>query len=293
MIDELHTGGPIGYTHLNLSISEKDNSCEMNLDWSFPVGKGLTTDINSGLLRPFKSILTLGTIPGKTIFVLYEEDGKYYVLGSLSKTNDHIIFFPGGNNLKVIRANDNVPHDSMHIDHFTLDKSLRTWHVTFVEKQTQNLRLPRNRTLRVQDGLFLWFVLQANSIYDFEKMPKQLHTTLTHAKSEIVRRSKEIHNARKDVEFRACHVDDSLPEPHVINFEFFVSTVGLPKLGNVKIFYNTPSNTKYDPRGRIPNRVHDITFPKFSEIVSIRVSKFPGTHYAPWNYNPGHVFTLD
>ncbi len=292
MTDGLHTGGPIGYAHLNILMSEQGINYVMNLDWKFPVGNGITTDINSGLLRPFKSIFTSGHPPGKTIFLLYENDGSYYVLGSLSRTNQHVIFFPGGNNLEMLnRDGIQVIENSVHIDHFTLDKSFRTWHVTFIEKATKNIRIPQNRTLKINDDLFLWFVVQANSLDSFEKMPKKLQTQLIQTKSEVTRRARGIDNARKDVEFRACQVNDSIPEPHVINFEFFISLNGPPKTDNIKIFYNTPSDLEYDNRGRIPNRVHDVKFPGFSETVSIRVSKFPGSNNAPWNYNSGHVFT--
>lgn len=57
MTEGLHSGGPIGFSSLNISMSEQGNNYLMDLDWEFPVGAGITTDINSGLLRPFKSIL--------------------------------------------------------------------------------------------------------------------------------------------------------------------------------------------------------------------------------------------
>lgn len=157
MTDGIHSGGPIGYSFLSILKSEQGNDCVMDLDWQFPVGDGITTDVNSGLLRPFKSIFTSGKPPGKTAFLTYQDDGNHYVLGSLSKTKQYIIFFPGGNNLEMIHHNgEKISDTSMHIDHFTLDQSILTWHVTLEEKATKNIKIPRNRTLKINVNLFSW-----------------------------------------------------------------------------------------------------------------------------------------
>jgi len=292
MDNTIHSGGPVGFSAMSIVMKKKGNDYELNLDWKFPVGEGISNNLNSGLLRPFKSLFTTGQPPGKTVFVMYEEDDHYYVLGSLAKTKQFVIFFPGGTDLELVHHDgESASATPIHIDHFTLEKSFRTWHVTLVEKATQNTRLPRNRTLKVQDGLFLWFVLQASSLDSFEKMPKRLQAQLTHKQTEVKRRSKAIDEARKDVNFQICKVEhEVLPEPHVINFEFFLSLNGKPVLNDVKIFHNKPNNPMDDHRAFIPTRMHDIRFPGFSELVCIRVSKFPGTHNIPWNYNSGHIF---
>lgn len=291
MDSSIHSGGPIGYSSMSILMKEHGDNYELNLDWRFPVGEGISNNLNSGLLHPFKSLFTTGKPPGKTVFVMYEEDNHYYVLGSLVKTKQNLIFFPGGEDLELLHHEGKPMSTSMHIDHFTLDKSFRTWHVTFTEKANQNTRLARNQTLRLDDNLFLWFVLQANSLNSFEKMPRTLQAKLTHKKTEVKRRSKAIEEARKGVKYQICKVEhDVLPDPHVINFEFFLSLDGKPALSDVKIFHNKPNNPIDDHRPFIPTRTHEIKFPDFSELVSIRVSKFPGTHTIPWNYNSGHIF---
>ena len=253
-----HSGGIIGIANLAMEIERNGDDSRLNLDYEFPCGVGITTNPESGLLRPFRYILTTGKPLGKIVYLFYREGSEYYVLGTLAKTK-RLLFFPGGDSGQMV---DLQFAKTIHIDHFTLEPNCNQWHVTFKEKPS-GIRDSSKKTWRINDNLILWFVIQARSINDFERMPSRIQTSLIHKESEIERRSREILLARDGAEFRICEVNDHLQKPYVINFEFFVSRTNKIDFANIPIYYNKPDNKLPDARSLIPNRVHALILPQF------------------------------
>lgn len=286
-----HSGGITGAAHLNIKIISKGSDSTLVIDWQLPVGSGTTTNPESGLIRPFRSILSNGKPVGKIVFLFYEDKGRHYVLGTLCRTEKRILFFPSGDSGRLLSEKGTPINTPVHIDHFTLEESYRNWHITLKEKATQGAKLQTKSTLEVYPNLFLWFVIQANSVNNFEKAPSKLHIELDHKTSELRRRGKNIKESREDAIFQSCLVNDDIKEPHVINFEFFINLNGPIPFGKIPIYRNLIDNPLPDSRRQIPNRVHSVKIPTSNEIVEIRVSKFAGSLSAPWNYSSGHDFS--
>ena len=107
----------------------------MRLDWELPLGHGNTDNIESGLLRPFRSILEDGKPIGQINYFFYEEEGKQYVLGTFCKSQKKILFFPGGYDFQIIKSSNSLSKlKSKEIDHFTLDENFETWHISLKKK---------------------------------------------------------------------------------------------------------------------------------------------------------------
>jgi len=85
-------------------------------------------------------------------------------------------------------------------------------------------------------------------------------------------------------------MNEKIEEPHVINFEFFISLNGKPDLRKIPIYFNKMDNQLPNKTSVLPNRIHDILIPDYKPNISIRVTKLRGSHNAPWSYNPGSVF---
>jgi len=271
-------------------VKTKSANATLALTMDFDIGEGISTNIESGLLRPFKYILFDGKPIGKITFVFYEDEEKYYVVGTLCKSEKKLIFFPGGDKRELILNKNNLHLGDAHIDHFTLDENFNTWHITLKEKKTKKKKIPQYRTWRINDNLILWFVLQARSVNDFEKMPKQIKVSIEHTNSDIDRISKEIINARDGSIFQITKVNNEIEKPHIINFEFFISQERKVILDSIPIYFNTPQKLLLEKVEQLPSRTHHVKIPNFESTIVIRVTKIPGIHDHPWNFNPGSTF---
>jgi len=262
----------------------------MQLDLELPFGCGITDNTESGLLKPFRSILDDGKPIGKITYFFYEEEGKQYVLGTFCKSQK-IIFFPGGYNFQIIEShNKSSKLKSKEIDHFTLDTNFETWHISFKKKKETNSKLPHKKTLKMQDGRILWFVMQSNSVKDFEEAPHKIKTILFHKKSELQRRAKEIMNSREHSEFKICKPLNGIEKPCVINFEFYINEKGKMNFAGFPVYCAKLDNVLQDKREVIPNVVYQVKIPKSNITCGVRVSQLPGSNKAAWNIVPGAYF---
>jgi len=285
-----HIGGYVGTANIKIDFVKVNEKFGIQLDWDLPLGQGVTDNIESGLLRPFRFILDDGKPIGKISYFFYEEEHKQYVLGTFCKSQK-IIFFPGGYNFQIMESS-NVSDKlaSKEIDHFTLDTNLETWHISLKKKKQTKSKLPKKRTLKMKDGRILWFVMQANSVKDFEEAPKKIKTILFHKTSELQRRSKEIMNSRENSEFKICNPQNGLEKPCVTNFEFYVNETGKMSFIGFPVYRHKLDNPTQDTREVIPNVVYQVKLPKSNITCGVRISQFPGSNKAPWNLVPGAYF---
>lgn len=283
-----HSGGTVGKALFGFNIQDDEQNSKLVIKWHFPHGKGKSTNKESGLLRNLRYILDSGKPLGNFVYTFYEENNEHYILGTLCKSEKKLIFFPGGDSGEII------PKEGIkttgHIDHFTLDENLETWHITLKEKAKDGTQIPKHRTWKINDNVILWFVIQANSVSNFERAPEELHTEITHTNSEARRRAIAIYNAREGSKFRICSMNKKIEEPYVINFEFFISLNGKPDLREIPLYFNKMDNQLSNKTSALPYRTHDISIPDYEPIISIRVTKIRGSHNAPWSYAPGSVF---
>jgi len=291
MNSDSHIGGYVGTAIIKIDFIEVGKKYGIQLDWELPLGHGITDNIESGLLKPFRSILHDGKPIGQITYFFYEEEGKQYVLGTFCKSQKKILFFPGGYNFQIIESSDSSSKlKSKEIDHFTLDENFETWHISFKKKKETNSKLPHKKTWKMQDGRILWFVMQANSVKDFEQAPHKIKTILFHKESELKRRAKEIMNSREDSEFKICKPRNGIEKPCVINFEFYVNEKGKMNFNGFLVYHDKLDNTLQDKRDVIPNVVYQVKIPKSNITCGVRISQFPGSNKSPWNIIPGAYF---
>jgi len=291
MNSDSHIGGYVGTAIIKIDFVKVGQKHGMRLDWELPLGHGNTDNIESGLLRPFRSILEDGKPIGQIVYFFYEEEGKQYVLGTFCKSQKKILFFPGGYNFQLIGSSNSLSKlKSKEIDHFTLDEKFETWHITFKKKKATKSQLPRKKTWKMQDGRILWFVMQANSVKDFEKAPHKIKTILFHKESELERRAEEIMKSREGSEFKICTPRNGLGRPNVINFEFYLSEKGKMNFSGFLVHHAKLDSPLQDMRGVIPNMIYQVKIPKSNITCGVRVSQFPGSNKSPWNLIPGAYF---
>lgn len=218
------SGGAIGDAYIKLldpKIDTKGNPY-IPLYYHFPVGIGNSINEYSALVKPFRKLIEEGKPIGKTAFVFYREDNAYFVLGAFAFTN-RTIFFPGLTFSRVIHAPDNrdLTGELHNIEHFTLEHNLTDWHIKLIQSEA---RYPTQKTRKVNDNVFLWFVMGIPEVNKLEPMPKtQEYQLKAPHKVDLERRKKVMLESVKGSIFPVAGINDNPISPYFINFEFFVS----------------------------------------------------------------------
>lgn len=252
--------------------------------YTFPMGNGGSANENSALVKPFRKIIRDGKPIGRINYVFYQENQDYRILGSFAYGGKRMTFFPAMIDTRMTRtpSGQEVLKEGIlqHMDHITLDESLRTWHMTLLEKQTRGDRYQRMNSLRVKEDMFLWFVMGVQDASKLEEAPRTQEIRLPWPHfNELQRRHKLLMDARGDSEFVITRVDDEPPEaPYFLNFEFFVSTRKERDYEPPLLVYNAGVLSELkDKRTQILTRAHHIKLTNFSGSIWIRVSKITGT----------------
>ncbi|MEX0763993.1 MAG: hypothetical protein WD033_02340 [Nitrosopumilaceae archaeon] len=287
------TGGPVGLAQFSTFKIDTTPGNALVIEYDFPWGRGDSSNKDSALVRPFRKILRDGKDPGKINYLFHTDNDKYYVLGSFAYTNNHIIFFPAFVDRTIVNFYETQFIEQgiqLHVDHFTLENNLRTWHVTFDEKQEQKTRVRKLNTKNIDEYNFLWFILRIKSLSAIEFAPQRQIMLLESTKSEVIRRAPIINKARENAVFQATKLDDNLTEEYFWQFEFFVNTTqdrkNIPKVP-VTVQGNIDADIK-DARKQAHIRIHQVFLDGFNGCIIIRVSKIIGTIKTPIQFISGH-----
>jgi hypothetical protein len=281
-------GEELGNASLIPLAPQKDEAGDsyLPLIYDFPLGKNISVDDNSALVRPFRRVLEKGKPIGTINYVFYQENNDYFILGSFVYSDrQRIIFFPGilDRRMTISPEGDEVLGKGIlrHIDHLSLESSLRTCHLTLLEKETLHAKYNKFNTKWLQDDMFYWFSMSIQDAWKLEPAPMTQEIRLKwHNFSDLKRRYSIIMNSRGDSIFNITRVDDHPQEQFIINFEFFVSRRQsreyIPQSG----IYHTglvPTVKMKDQRKEIMSRFHHILLKKFRGSLWIRVSKITGS----------------
>ena len=224
-------GGTTGYATMEQLPATYDKSGKP-IAWflcTYPLGKGISSNNDSALARPYHKILTKGAPMGTVAPIFYKEDENYFVLGTFVQSDKKkILFFPGLIHRRVtispkgeVLLRNGILH---HVDHYTLEPDLRTFHITLEEKETKKIRYEKRNTKRVKDDMIFWFAISIQRANRLEAAPKAQEIELVcYNKKDYTRRSQIIMNSRGGSTFNVVEVKDDSSEPYFVNFEFFVS----------------------------------------------------------------------
>jgi hypothetical protein len=220
------SGGPLGNAQIILMDPQIDANGQpyIPLYYDFPFGTGNSINEYSALVKPFRKLLEEGKPIGKTAFLFYREDNSYFVLGSFAFTN-RTIFFPGLNFSRIIHTPDGrdlTPnHTANNITHFTLESNFIDWHIKPVQKE---IRYPSQKTRRVNDDVFLWFVMGIPDVTKLESMPKtQEYLLKAPHQGDLERRQKIMLESVDGSIFPVTEMTHNPIASYFLNFEFFVS----------------------------------------------------------------------
>ena len=286
------SGGPVGNCYIIPLDTRKNQNGEYYLPiyYYFTLGEGNSITENSALVKPFKKIMD-GSPINSVAFVFYKEKNQHYVFGSFSN-HRKIIFFPGLTFSRVIRSPDgrDIPHSEIHnIDHFTLEENLRKWHVT-LKQRNEGVKYSRQRTRKVNNEAYLWFVMALRDVTKFEPMPRTQEYILKGTQSDLIRRQKLMLESRENIEFPIMETNYEPSPPFFLNIEVYVS--------NKKIDDNLPPEIITMPapisileqQEQLRSRSLDLVL-KNSTYLSIRISKIRGdiiydaVYFAGGRYN--------
>lgn len=277
--EELNNILGVSTFHINSLTEIENNSWKLDVDYIFPYGHDESTNQESVLVKPFRSLLTEGKLIGKLKYIFYKEGNTFFTLGTFVKSKKYLLFFPGLVTTKLTKSPaDGEFNDIMHIDHFSLEPNLRKWHITMKEKRTEGKRVKSKNTKRVSDTLFLWFVLGVKSIDKLEKTPKKQKIVLQSPNFlDLKRRHKEMINSRKNSIFHITELDYDINKNYYLNYEFFVSKEKLIDYPTIETIYTAKhlSSNKELPHVE-KSRAHILSINDFSGSVYVRITKNPG-----------------
>lgn len=120
--------------------------------------------------RAMKKLVEEG-FPQEAFFVLtLKTDAELFYLGSICLSRDEkIIFFPGVKH-NTIEKEFTGTYMGKQIDHLTLERNLKRWHVTLAGKDYIK---PNPRTRPIGDGLLYWFSFNFKTLTSLPQFLKQ------------------------------------------------------------------------------------------------------------------------
>ena len=262
-------------------VKQNGKMWEQEITLFIPNGIGKNNNQTSTLLRVFEKLKTSGKKIGNIKHTFYRGDNNVlFTLGSFVTTKKHILFFPGTNGLQITKVQlDHTNISSkMTLDHISLERNLRRYHITTIEKEIGGQKLPGQNTKKIRNSLFQWLVLGVASETILEKTPKKTIITLQSAYlEELKRRRNEIMSSREKAVFNVLSLNHYPEKDHYLNFEIFVSSEKLSKYPNIDKFYASTGCSNYKgPQDIGRSRIHRLRLLGFNGDVYIRLTKMQG-----------------
>lgn len=285
-------GGILGVAQYSTYIYETEPLPKLEIKYKFPIGLGIITDKNSALIRPFNKILNDGKLPGKVVYLFHKDNDEYYILGSFACTEKHLIFFPGVVDRKLVNFYEKELLKNgitTHLNHFTLDNNLRTWHVSTDEKQSHGITFKTLQIRETDSITFLWFVLRVRNSTDLELASEEIEISYSSTLKKLKKLSEIITKSIKYSEFPCTKVEDDTKTGFFWQFEFFVtSTIKLRSVDAPVTIQKNIDVTINDARKNSPVGIYMVKIDGFPGSVLVRVSKIRGTISTPCQFISGH-----
>lgn len=247
-------------------------------------GQGISKNRFSALVRPFRISIDKGTPIKKVSFVAHKNNEDYFILGTFTCTNKRILFFPGMNLFLSTPPDYYLERKKLDffVDHLSLDRNLLSYHQTDLSKKTSKQKLYSQRTKKLTDDLYLWFVWCVKPTV-LEKLPSVLSIIITGTENEIKHKSWVIMNACQVGRIATTETNDNIDGSHYWNFEFFVHKKNVDSDPELTKFGIHPSFFAYFPpivkenREMVQARIYPIHLDGFEGTIFIRVSKLKGS----------------
>jgi hypothetical protein len=281
-------GEELGNAYLLPLAPQKDIDGEpyLPLVYHFPLGKKMSVHKDSALVRPFRRVLETGKPIGTINYIFYQEKDDYFVLGAFVYSDrQRVIFFPGtvDRRVTISPTGEEVLEKGIlqHVDHLSLESTLRTCHLTLFEKESINARYSKFNTKLIQDDIFYWFSMSIQDAWKLEPSPKTQEIKIRwHNYADLKRRYSIIMNSRGDSVFNVTRADYHPQEHFFINFEFFVSLRQSRNYVPQSGIYHTglvPATKMRDQRKEARSRFHHILLKGFEGSLWVRVTKIIGS----------------
>lgn len=276
------SGGPLGNAQIIPMDPQTDSDGQhyIPLYYHFPFGSSDSINDYSALVKPFRKLLEEGKPIGKTAFLFYLENNSYFVLGSFAFTN-RTIFFPGLTFSRIVHTPDgrdlSLDEKANNIAHFTLESNFIDWHIKPVQKE---IRYPTQRTRKVNDDVFLWFVMGIPDVTKLEPMPKTQEYVLTAPRhSDLDRRQRIMLESVDGSIFPVTEMVHNPESPYFLNFEFFVSNRKAKELILPDgLFVVPPPSSKLEKSDQgMRSKIIDDFSLKESISICVRTSKIRGS----------------
>jgi hypothetical protein len=167
-------------------------------------GQGKIKSMSCALARPFKQLFEEGKPIGRINYIFFKVNKwPSRVLGSLCLTQgQRLLFYPGLIERKVNwcfskKESFRSIKSTGFVDHLTLEKGSRKWHVTILEPEgTKELRMPSYGTKEIHKNTFFWFGLTIQDLSVLEITPEELTLIFPSPPRDSNRRIESLMKAR-------------------------------------------------------------------------------------------------
>lgn len=222
-------GGISGMSRFHIiEGKESDTKIELKLAHEFTTGKGYSKSLDSILIRPLRKVIETGSDLGKVYHVLFRQDNTDFLFGALTVTDKRLLFFPPmathriESDLSDIQIKNAVVETQL--DHISLDSDFIKWHYSFKDKNIHNVKTDSQRSIKLDNNFFLWFVWRFKSIQNLEKLPQKHEFYLSgNHKPEVIRRAKVMAYAVNSHDHPMLMCEDPISDEYFWNVEFFVT----------------------------------------------------------------------
>lgn len=192
----------------------------------------------------------------------------------------------------MIRSPDgrDIPNSEIHnIDHFTLEENLRKWHV-MLEQRNEGVKYSTQRTRKVNNEVYLWFVMALRDVTKFEPVPRTQEYILKGTERDLLRRQKLMLESRENIEFPIMETNYDPSPPFFLNIEVYVSNKKIEDNLPPELIIMPPPISILEQQAQLRSRSLDLVL-KNSTYLSIRISKIRGdiiydsVYFAGGHYN--------
>lgn len=177
-----------------------------------------TDDINYPFLSPLEITFKEGKPAGKIAFLTLKYEDKDYVFGTIVYSKgERFVFYSG---LKDLSFNDTFSKKQGIINHITLEKDKKKFHIKL---QDANTEIPIFRPIKIEKDHIYWFSF-AMKHPSLLKQLKHLKFNFIVPSSAAKKRLKFIDNSFKEITHKILTLpEEMLYNDEFINIDFYLS----------------------------------------------------------------------